>query len=106
MRTTGVSLLKGKQMATVVLNVLTKTEVFPEGTVLGGYVYTVNGVAQPVSQSLAATFLDVAPGAGTASAQAVGADGVTPVGVAATNTFTVPTPVSLLVPDTVSVTVS
>jgi len=93
-------------MATVIVSQVTKTEVFPEGTVLGGYVYTVNGVAQPVTQELSATFLDVVSGAGTASVQAVAADGTTPLGVAATATFTVPTPVSLQVPDVVSVVVS
>lgn len=91
-------------MATVNVVMVTKDQVFPAGTVLGGYEFSVNGVAQPVTTDTSATFLDVAEGDGTASVQAVDANGAK-IGSAVTAVFSAANPVTLKVPDVLTVTV-
>jgi len=97
-------------MSTVIVTLETVATPFPAGTVAAGIVISLSGGVVPAqtitTAPYAASFVDVAPGTYTASAQAIDASGA-PLGAAAVSAeFTIAAPdVSIDIPSVVTVAI-
>ena len=97
-------------MATVIVSIATKEQIFPGNTIGGKYAYDLmsgdNSIMHQESDQLSVSFVDVLPGTYSARAQRMDSAGKG-IGDAVSNSFDVPEPTVILeVPETLTVTLA
>jgi hypothetical protein len=93
-------------MKTVLVTIATVPQLFPSGTTIGNFRYSLSNGATQDSASLSVTFADVAPGTYTVSAQRMDASNSLLGSPIISDAFTITDDVSIDVPSTVSITLS